>query len=166
MADVGPEHVRYLYGQKQALQKRLSAFRERYGERIKGTVKKATRTVEVSAAGMLGGMVQGHAGEEGSSVMGIPTDLLAGLVLNGLGFAGVAGDHSEHMHNFGDGFLAAFTSSLGYGWGANWKKTGKFSFHQDGGGLGLPPGTTTKGEISPHQMADIVARVKAASGAM
>lgn len=166
MANVGPEHLKYAWNRGEGFKRKYLAFREKHGERIKRTVGTAVRTLEVSAAGMAGGMVQGHAGEEGSSVMGIPTDLLAGLVLNGLGFAGVAGDHSDHLHNFGDGFLAAFTSSLGYGWGANWKKTGKFSFHKDGGGLGLPPGTTTKGEISPHQMADIVARVKAASGGM
>jgi hypothetical protein len=160
MANLGPEHVKYAWHRGEAFKKRLASIQDR----LRHGTKKVVRSLEVSAAGAVGGLIQGRAGEEGSTVMHIPTDLLGGIVLNGLGFFGAAGDYSDHLHNFGDGLLAAFTSSMGYGWGSNWRKTGKFSFAAKPSEL--LPGTTTKGEISPGQMADIVARVKAAAGGM
>ena len=64
----------------------------------------------------------------------------------------------------GDGFLASWTSGLGFYVGAKWAKTGHLF-----GGKGQPAlaasngAAAVRGEISPHQMAQIVARVRGAA---
>lgn len=165
MANIGREHIEYLARKGQALQRRLESVKER----LSGTTKKAVRTLEVATAAGIGGVIQGRAGEPGSSVMGIPTDLGLGLALNLAGYFDAAGDYSDHLNNLGDGFLASFTSSVGFGWGNNWRQTGKFQLTSKPGDDRFLPGspaapTSASGEISPAQMADIVARVRASAG--
>ena len=164
--NLGPDHFRHLWKTRLALKERFD--KHRVG--ITRATKKVVGTLETAAAAAAGGIIQGRAGEDGSHVLGVPTDLGLGLALNFLGHFGAAGDYSDHLNHLGDGFLASFTSSVGFGWGTAWRQNGKFSFHKHpaglppGGGPGLPPGTAVKGEISPAQMADIVARVRAAAG--
>lgn len=162
LPDGGRPHLRYLYDKTQSLARRVGSYREK----IHKHTSKAVATIETAVGAGIGGVIQGHAGEKGSHVFGIPTDLGLGLVLSVLGHLDAAGaDYSPHLNHLGDGFIAAFTSSVGFGWGAAWAKTGKFSFHglPGGGGAALPDGTTVKG-VSEGQMADIVARVRAAAG--
>jgi Zn-dependent protease len=166
MANMGREHISYLYGKSQALARRVGEMKGK----IQKHTSKAVATIETAVGAGIGGVIQGHAGEKGAHVFGIPTDLGLGLVLNLLGHFDAAGaDYSPHLNHLGDGFIAAFTSSVGFGWGAAWAKTGKFSFHglgQGGGGGGAlaDGGIGVKGAVSESQMADIVARVRAAAG--
>ena len=163
MVNITREHIAHLYNRGQQASRRLDALRDR----LTGVTRKAVGTLETAAAAGVGGLIQGRAGAEGSHILHVPTDLGLGLVLNVLGYFNAAGDYSEHLNNVGDGFLASFTSSVGFGWGAAWRETGKFSFGKPGAGGGgaLPPGPATKssGEIPAAQMADIVARVRAAA---
>ena len=74
-------------------------------------------------------MIQGKSKDpNGAHIMHVPVDLGAGLILNLLGYFDAAGSYSEHLNNFGDGFLAAYVSNLGFHIGDNWKKNGAFSF--------------------------------------
>lgn len=157
MANIGPEHISYMAKRINSAEGRLAQLRHRFEKGL----QKGVRTAEVAVAGMVGGVIQGHAGEEGSHIFHVPTDLGLGLALNVLGFFRAAGDYSDHLHNLGDGFLASFTSSVGFGWGNTWRATGKFSF--SGGPKGLPAATKAAGEISPAEMANIVSRVRAAT---
>ena len=163
MANIGREHVEFLAKRGQALSRRIEGLKER----LTGATRKAVRTIEVAAAAGAGGLIQGKAGPEGSHVMHVPTDLGLGLGLNLLGYFNAAGDqYSEHLNNLGDGFLASFTSSVGFGWGDSWRKTGKFQLSSKPSAGDLPAGAapvSASGEISSHQMADIVARVRAAA---
>jgi hypothetical protein len=68
-------------------------------------------TSEVSAASFLFGLAQGKFG--GVAVVGVPADLLAGLGLHVLGFAGIGGVNANHLHAFADGALASFFNKLG-----------------------------------------------------
>lgn len=68
-------------------------------------------TSEVSAASFLFGLAQGKFG--GVAVVGVPVDLLAGLGLHVLGFAGIGGTNAGHLHAFADGALASFFNKLG-----------------------------------------------------
>lgn len=161
----GLEKVKYLHGERLKLRERIANITARMKDRTEGITKKAVATVEVVAAAGIGGLIQGHAGPKGLSVMGVPTDALLGLALNAAGYFNLAGkQYSEHLNNFGDGFLASFASSVGWGWGHHWHETGKFSFtglHEEH--PSLPPGTTASGNLSPGHMADIVSRVHAAA---
>jgi hypothetical protein len=74
-------------------------------------------SAEVSAAAFTAGVIQGKTGGN-NSVAGVPVDLGLGVLLNLGGYLGLAGPKmSDHLHGFGDGFLAAFLSTLGRGVG-------------------------------------------------
>lgn len=162
MANISREHVHHLARRGEHLYKRLEKLREK----LSGTTARAVRTLEVSAAAVVGGVIQGKAGPEGAHIMHVPTDLGLGLALNVLGYFDAAGDeYSEHLNNLGDGFLASYLSNIGFGWGNTWRTTGKLNlFGPKGAAAGLPaaPPVMAQGEISPNQMAEIVERVRAA----
>ena len=154
------EYVAHLHKRGQSLYKRLEALKEK----LSGTTAKAVRTLEVSTAAVVGGVIQGKGGPDGAKFMHVPIDLGAGLLLNLLGYFDAAGDeYSDHLNNFGDGFLAAYMSGLGFSVGQNWRATGKFSLGLQKQVQQLAAPTAASGPmISPEQMAEIVARARAA----
>ncbi len=80
-------------------------------EKHKDRINTVVTSTEVSAASFLFGLAQGKFG--GISIVGVPVDLLAGLALHVLAFAGVGKGNAHHLHAFGDGALASFFNSLG-----------------------------------------------------
>ena len=156
--------IQHLHSKTQGQERMLTRMSRRlkaFSHHARAALPKAVGTVETAVAAGVAGVIQGHAGDKGSTIGPIPTDLGIGVALNLLGYFHVAGDQwSGHLNNFGDGFLAAYTSSIGFQMGRRWLDEGHFSFTSHA----LPPsGTAVKGEISPGQMADIVARVRAAA---
>ena len=144
-----------------SLHRRLEKMREK----LSGTTAKAVRTLEVSAAALAGGVIQGKAGPEGAHLFHVPVDLGLGLALNVLGYFDAAGDeYSDHLNNLGDGFLASYLSNVGFGWGNTWRTTGKL-FGPKAAPMLAPAGpapAAVQGEISPQAMAEIVERVRRA----
>lgn len=78
------------------------------------------QTAEVGAAAFACGIVQGV--WPGRSLWGVPYDLLAGLGLHVLAFAGVGKGYQKHMHALGDGALAAFLVTVGRDAGGELKR--------------------------------------------
>lgn len=157
-------HVHHLAHRAHSLHRRLEALREK----LSGTTARAVRTLEVSAAALAGGVIQGKAGPEGAHLFHVPIDLGLGLALNVLGYFDAAGDeYSEHLNNLGDGFLASYLSNVGFGWGNSWRTTGKL-FGAKAAPAALPGPAAppvVQGNISPEAMAEIIARVNAAKAA-
>ena len=89
------------------------------GEQV---VEHAISAAEVSAASFALGAIQGKMGPV--KVAGVPIDLAAGVGLHALGFLGLAGKHSSHLHSFGDGALASFFFTMGRGVGMDMKAKG------------------------------------------
>lgn len=148
----------------QSLYKRLENLREK----LSGTTAKAVRTLEVSAAAIAGGVIQGKAGPDGATIAHVPVDLGLGLALNVLGYFDAAGEeYSGHLNNFGDGFLASYLSNMGFHYGNKWREEGKLPLPFSKSNAALPGGTpaVAQGEISPDQMANIIARVREANAA-
>ena len=54
-------------------------------------------------------------------VMGVPADLLGGMLLTGLSLVGFLGRFDEHGSNIGSGLLATYAVRMGQTWGANAK---------------------------------------------
>jgi len=153
------EHFHALARAKASAERALEKVREKF----EGKTVRAVRTVEVLSGALLGGILEGRAGAGGAHIFHVPANLGLGLLLNGLGYFDAAGDHSEHLNNFGDGFLAAEVSNIGHGIGANWKAKGLA--HLFDKSPAQIPATAVHGSISPDQMNDIVDRVRAANGA-
>lgn len=85
------------------------------GRKADETVITLVHTAEVSSAAFVSGVVQGRTG--GIEVLGVPLDLGLAASLHVLAFAGVGGKMADHLHGFGDGFLAAFLATTGRGVG-------------------------------------------------
>ena len=90
---------------------RMTAKAKAVMQKADKAVATVVTTSEVSAASFLFGLVKGKFG--GISLVGVPIDLLGGLGLHILGFAGIAGASTPHVHAFGDGALASFFNALG-----------------------------------------------------
>lgn len=102
---------------KQALEKYDNLKRRIAGmkENAEKTTKTVIRTVEVGGAAFGIGLVQGRTG--GVEVFGVPLELGLGIGLNVFGLFGGAGAYSDHLHNVGDGCIAAYAATLGRGVG-------------------------------------------------
>lgn len=93
----------------QSLSARLSGIKRR----TEKVTERAVHSVEIAASAFAMGVIDGRT--NGSSIMGVPLGLGLGLSLNLAGYLGLAGPRmSEHLHGFGDGFLAAYLAQLGY----------------------------------------------------
>jgi hypothetical protein len=98
----------------QSLQHRIQSIKKK----AEATTEKLLRTAETSGAAFAAGVIQGRTG--GIEVVGVPLELALGASLNVLGYFGGAGKHSDHLNNVGDGFLAAYATTLGRGVGETW----------------------------------------------
>ena len=182
MVEINREHIDHLVRQNRTLAERVEALRERLSAAASATKSAMAtagrqlaltptghrehliRTLEVNGAAFLGGLAQGKAAEDGGHFLGVPLEAWLGFALEAVGYFGGPGQLSEHATNLGDGFLASWTSGLGFHVGAKWATTGHLF-----GGKGQPAlaasngAAAVRGEISPHQMAQIVARVRGAA---
>lgn len=70
-------------------------------------------TAEIATAAFSMGVIDGRYG--GVEVLGVPLSLGSAAACHLVGFFGIAPDH---MHSFGNGFLASYLSNLGNGVGA------------------------------------------------
>lgn len=84
--------------------------------RAEKTTEKLLRTAETGGAAFAAGVIQGRTG--GVEIVGVPLELGLGAALNVFGYFGGAGKYSDHLNNLGDGFLAAYLTTLGRGVGA------------------------------------------------
>ena len=99
------------YDRLQSLRKRVAGIREKAKEATENLVE----TIEVTGAAFAMGVLNGKTG--GIEVVGVPIELGAGLGLVGLSFLGVAGNASNHLHQLGNGCLAAYATIVGRGVG-------------------------------------------------
>ena len=91
--------------------KRLSKVKDKADNAAQALV----RTAEVNASAMALGMFRGRYNVD--AVMGVAPELAVGVGLHALGLMGVGGESSTHLHNLGDGALAAHTFSMGQAMG-------------------------------------------------
>lgn len=116
------QEINQLVSMAERGKKTVAAIREKAAE----TMSTAVGALEVSAASFGFGYARGrYATTDGQfAIMGVPPDLLAGVVLHGLGFLGAFGPkYDEHAHNLGNGALAAFLTTKGVGFGVQARST-------------------------------------------
>lgn len=99
----------------QSLSTRLATVRKK----TEKVTEQLVHTVEVGTAAFTMGVVQGKTG--GIEIVGVPLELGLGIGLNLMGYVGLGGKMSDHLHGFGDGCLAAYLTTLGRGAGLKWK---------------------------------------------
>lgn len=97
-----------------SLRKRVASIREQSEQ----TIERIVTTAEVGGAAFAMGVLQGKTG--GVEVFGVPLELGVGLGLNAFALLGGAGKAASHLHNVGNGCLAAYAATLGRGVGTSW----------------------------------------------
>ncbi len=120
-----------------------AAHRHVQGIKGKGesTVGQLVQTIEVNAGALAVGVACGRYGALHLKGSTIPLDLAGGVAGHLAGFFGLAGRYSEHLHNFSDGVLAAYTTKFGIGLGTKMRAD-----------KGLPPAMTVSGSDEPARM--------------
>lgn len=119
-------------------------------DKAKGTVERVVgsvvQTAEVQAGAFVGGVIQGKTYDtktkRSATIAGIPVEAAAGTALHIMGVFGLAGDHSRHLHNVGDGLVASFVTKLGAGIGSEWRERGSITGKKD----------TAAGELPAHEV--------------
>jgi hypothetical protein len=117
---------------------RLHTIREK-SERV---IDDALQVVETGAASFAAGFANEKWGTNGElELVGVPADLLAGVVLSGLAIAGAAGKYHSHALNLGSGGIAAYAYRLGAssGGGPENAQFGPFPWQQQTQGWGRSP---------------------------
>jgi hypothetical protein len=97
------------------LQKRLETAQNRakkIREVADDKVAVLIKTTEVSGAAFAAGVLRG-AFPKSANMVGIPNELAIAAAFHGVALFGGKGSSTQHLHNFGDGFLAAFAVNLG-----------------------------------------------------
>ncbi len=157
-------HVSYLAKQRDALRERAQRFHEKRKEHLKAAVA----TVEVMGGAAIAGVIQGRAGEKGAHIGPFPASLVigGGLIAAGIfastGKGGTFTAASDHLVDFGTGFLAEFAGNWGYGVGQRWKEDGHLNLFGKSDHHALPPGGAHTGrDLTPHEMANLVRQVQA-----
>lgn len=109
-----------------------------YQGKAEGGVGVIVRSLGVMAGAGTVGVLSGRFGAlrfaDKGVLSNVPLDAAAGLALHAAGIFGIAGRHSEHLHNFADGVLAAYVTKFAVGYGANMRAK-----------AGLPPVPVTAG---------------------
>ena len=110
---VGRAEVERLKKQATGAMSRLRSVREKAEETAMVVVRSAT----VSGTAFLFGLTRGRfideqTGKPGVEIFGVPVELVAAAGFHVLGFMG-SDKYGQHLHNFGDGALAAYTVGLG-----------------------------------------------------
>ncbi len=123
-----------------SLTKKLQTVRKQ----AEHTVEKVLRTAETGGMAFGLGYVNGRYGS--TEVMGMPIELLLGAGLNIAGYIGLAGKHSDHLNNLGDGALAAYGTVLGVQVGTQMKAK-----------AALPAGKVSGGGLTAEDIAAAVA---------
>lgn len=135
---------------------RKIARAERMKLRTEAAIATVVNTSEVSASAFLFGLAQGKFG--GISLVGVPVDLLAGLGLHILGFAGIGGKNANHLHAFADGALASFFTGLGRQVGVTIQTPAdKERIAQSAGMAGEIGGVTGGAALADEELARMVA---------
>lgn len=114
-----------------------------YQGKAEGGVGVVVRSLGVMAGAGAVGVLSGRFGAlrfaDKGMLSNVPLDAAAGLAIHAAGLFGVAGRHSEHLHNFADGVLAAYVTKFAVGYGATMRQK-----------AGLAPIPVTAGVAAGH----------------
>lgn len=126
-------------------------------EKSEGVIAHAVQTVEVGGSAFAAGVIKGRYGS--IEVMGLPMDLLAGAGGHVLGFLG-GGKYAEHIHNFSDGMLASYLTTLGTGVGADWLRSHNAAAARQAAALpaGAAAGGLPQGQLTDAELAELARR--------
>jgi hypothetical protein len=113
---IGAHQLAKFKSKAESMMKRANGVKAK----TEGIVNTVVHSAEVGVAAFAMGALNGRYG--GVEVAGVPVDLGGALALHALGFMGVAGKSSAHVHALGDGLLASYASTLGKGVGVSWRE--------------------------------------------
>lgn len=112
------QQVRELQEKAQSTLSRARAVKQSASKQIEKATNTIVQSLEVGGTAFGFGLATGR--YDGLEALGVPVDLGAAIALHTVSLF-VDDDHvSEHLHNFGDGCMAAYLHTLGLGIGRRW----------------------------------------------
>lgn len=148
MLSMSKSEVEALFKRAQGASARVKRIREEANEMVETVVA----TVETTGAAFVMGMVNGR--YEGTEIVGVPGDLLAGFGLHLLGFVGI-GD--QHLHNLGNGCFSCYSATLGNGIGAEMRTKAQAAAAAQLAAGGAAARGLGVGGLTQQQLADLAA---------
>lgn len=114
------EHLHHMARRHHATMQKLDGLRSKFA----GITSRFVGTVEIATGAWVGGAIEGRTA--GGTVLSVPINLALGAVLLAGSHFNVAGPQlSEHLNQFGNGFIGSYLAATGYAFGKRWKETGK-----------------------------------------
>jgi hypothetical protein len=121
----------------------------RIKDEAEGAVMQVVQTAEVNGSAFTHALVEGY--WNGVELLGVPLPLLTGSGLHILGAVGIA---PTHMHNFGDGAYASYSTTVGLGIGEDMRrKAGKPTPAAASEGLRLTGDSTAGAPLTDAELA-------------
>jgi hypothetical protein len=141
--NISQSHAKQAMERYDSLKRRIAGMRDN----AEKTTKTVIRTAEVGGAAFGIGLIQGRTG--GVEVFGVPLELGLGIGLNIFGLFGGAGAYSDHLHNVGDGCIAAYATTLGRGVGTTMRSKSL------GGGAAKPLAASKGERLTVEEVAEM-----------
>jgi hypothetical protein len=114
------QQVRELQAKSQNALAKARAIKLNSSKQIEQATETVVQSLEVGGTAFGFGLVTGRYG--GVEILGVPGDMAAALALHSVALF-VDDEHTaEHLHNFGDGCMAAYLHTLGLGIGRRWSQ--------------------------------------------
>lgn len=114
------QQVRELQEKAQTALARARAVKTNASKQIQQATETVVQTLEVGGTAFGFGLVTGRYG--GVEILGVPGDLATAVALHSIALFVEDENTAEHLHNFGDGCIAAYTHTLGLGIGRRWSQ--------------------------------------------
>jgi hypothetical protein len=114
------QQVREIQAKSQNALAKARTIKLNASKQIEQATETVVQSLEVGGTAFGFGLVTGRYG--GVEVLGVPGDMAAALALHAVALF-VDDEHTaEHLHNFGDGCMAAYLHTLGLGIGRRWSQ--------------------------------------------
>jgi hypothetical protein len=137
-------------GELRVRAERLAARAKTMTAKAEAAVEHLVQSVEIGGAAFALGIINGRF--DAPEPMGVPLDLGTGVALHLLGFLGVGGKFTEHLHNFADGALASYLVTLGFSVGGKMRTSAGLPAAAAPGAL---PGATAGQGLTDAELANL-----------
>lgn len=109
---IGKAEIERLRRRAESANSRLRNVKEKAEKATDAIVSALAINASSFAFGLVNGRWMDEDGERGVKIFGVPLELASGITLHLIGFA--AGDmYANRLHDFGNGALAAYTTTMG-----------------------------------------------------
>ncbi len=110
---IGRAEIDNLKKRAEGAMTRMKSIREKAEETAMRVVQTVTICGTSFGFGYMNGRMMDPQGRRGVELFGVPMEAITGIGMTLFGFMSSSSKYADHLHNIGNGALAAYTTSLG-----------------------------------------------------